>query len=67
MTVEIETFPTVETWAQSIAGRIEETLGAAVIANGRTVFAGPGGSTPSPVRAMTPYSAAALTRMALYC
>ncbi len=51
MTVEIETFPTVETWAQSIAGRIEETLGAAVIANGRAVFAGPGGSTPSPVYA----------------
>ena len=51
MTVEIEIFPTVETWAQSIAGRIEETLGAAVIANGRAVFAGPGGSTPSPVYA----------------
>ena len=51
MTVEIETFPTVEAWAQSIAGRIEETLGAAVIANGRALFAGPGGSTPSPVYA----------------
>ena len=51
MTVEIETFPTVETWAQSIAGRIEETLGAAVIRNGKALFAGPGGSTPSPVYA----------------
>ncbi|MGV3578711.1 6-phosphogluconolactonase [Brevundimonas sp.] len=51
MTVEIETFPTVETWAQSIAGRIEETLGAAVISNGKALFAGPGGSTPSPVYA----------------
>ncbi|MFC5342522.1 6-phosphogluconolactonase [Brevundimonas staleyi] len=51
MTPEIETFPTVETWAQSIAGRIEETSGAAVIANGKAVFAGPGGSTPSPVYA----------------
>ena len=49
MTVEIETFPTAEAWAQTIAGRIEETLGAAVIANGRAVFAGSGGSTPSPV------------------
>ncbi len=49
MTLEIETFPTVDTWAQSIAGRIEETLGAAVIANGRAIFAGSGGSTPSPV------------------
>lgn len=49
MTVDIETFPTVETWAQSIAGRIEEALGAAVIRNGNALFAGPGGSTPSPV------------------
>lgn len=49
MTVEIETFATAETWAQTIAGRIEETLGAAVIANGRAVFAGSGGSTPSPI------------------
>ena len=47
----IETFPTLETWAQSIAGRIEETLGAAVIRDGRALFAGPGGSTPSPVYA----------------
>lgn len=51
MTVELETFPTVETWAATIAGRIEETLAAAVIANGKAVFAGPGGSTPSPVYA----------------
>lgn len=51
MTIEIETFPTVETWAASIAGRLEETLGAAVIANGKAFFAGPGGSTPSPVYA----------------
>lgn len=49
MTVEIETFPTADAWAQTIAGRAEETLGAAVIANGRAVFAGAGGSTPSPV------------------
>ena len=48
---ELETFPTLETWAASIAGRLEETLGQAVIAKGRAVFAGPGGSTPSPVYA----------------
>ena len=48
---EIEIFPTLETWAASIAGRLEETLGQAVIAKGRAVFAGPGGSTPSPVYA----------------
>ena len=51
MTAEIETFPTLETWAASIAGRLEETLGEAAIANGAAVFAGPGGSTPSPVYA----------------
>ena len=48
---EIETFPTVEAWAKSIAGRIEETLGAAVIRNDKALFAGPGGSTPSPIYA----------------
>ena len=47
--VEIETFPTVDAWAASIAGRLEETLGAAVVESGRAVFAGPGGSTPAPV------------------
>ncbi|WP_309629894.1 6-phosphogluconolactonase [Brevundimonas sp.] len=51
MTVEIETFPSLETWAQTIAGRLEETLAAAVIRNGKALFAGPGGSTPSPVYA----------------
>lgn len=47
----IETFPTLDAWAGSIAGRLEETLGAAVIDNGRAFFAGPGGTTPSPVYA----------------
>jgi len=51
MTVELESFPTADTWADTIAGRLEETLGAAVIANGRALFAGAGGSTPSPVYA----------------
>ncbi len=49
--VEIETFPTLDTWAASIAGRIEETLGAAVLETGGALFAGPGGSTPAPVYA----------------
>lgn len=48
---EIETFPTLDAWAASIAGRIEETLGAAVLEHGRALFAGPGGSTPAPVYA----------------
>jgi 6-phosphogluconolactonase len=48
MTV-IEAFPSVDAWADAIAGRLAETLGAALADNGRAVFAGPGGSTPSPV------------------
>ncbi len=47
----IETFPTLETWAATIAGRLEEMLGAAVLAEGRALFAGPGGSTPAPIYA----------------
>ena len=46
---QLETLPTTDAWAQTIAGRIEETLGAAVIANGSALFAGSGGSTPSPI------------------
>jgi 6-phosphogluconolactonase len=47
----LEAFPTLDSWAATIAGRLEETLGEAVLANGRADFAGPGGSTPSPVYA----------------
>lgn len=47
----LETVPTADVWAATIAGRLEETLAAAVLANGRALFAGPGGSTPSPVYA----------------
>ena len=48
---EIETFPTVEAWADACASRLASDLTAAVAANGRALFAGPGGSTPSPVYA----------------
>ena len=51
MSDRIEAFSDVESWAGAIAGRLEESLAAAVIANGRAFFAGPGGSTPSPVYA----------------
>ncbi len=51
MMVQIESFPTADAWAATIAGRLEETLAAAVIANGNALFAGSGGSTPSPVYA----------------
>lgn len=47
----IEAYGDVDSWAAAIAGRLEETLGAAVIDQGRAFFAGPGGSTPSPVYA----------------
>ena len=47
----LEAFPTLDAWAATIAGRLEETLGEAVLANGRAAFAGPGGSTPSPIYA----------------
>ena len=49
MTHPIETFPTVDAWAEAISARLGETLGAALRDNGRAFFAGPGGSTPAPV------------------
>ena len=45
----IETFATVDAWAEAIAARLSETLGAAVRDKGSAVFAGPGGTTPAPV------------------
>lgn len=48
---EIETFPTGSAWAEACAARLCETLEAAVLARGRAVFAGSGGSTPSPIYA----------------
>ena len=47
----IESFDTADAWAAAIAARLEETLAAAVIDNGKAFFAGPGGSTPAPVYA----------------
>jgi len=48
---EIETFPTIKAWADACAARVAADLSAAVSANGRALFAGPGGSTPSPIYA----------------
>ncbi len=48
---EIDSFPTVEAWAEACAARLSADLSAAVAANGRALFAGPGGSTPSPIYA----------------
>ena len=47
----IETFPDAAAWAEACAARLGETLGAAVLDQGRAVFAGAGGSTPSPIYA----------------
>jgi 6-phosphogluconolactonase len=48
---EIETFPTIEAWANACAARLASDLSAAIATNGRALFAGPGGSTPSPIYA----------------
>ena len=47
----IETFPDVAAWAEAAADRLAETLAAGIVADGRAVFAGAGGSTPSPIYA----------------
>jgi len=47
--IEIEPFPAADAWAAAIAARLEATLAAAVIANGKAFFAGAGGSTPAPI------------------
>ena len=47
----IETFPTREAWAEAAADRLAEGLSEALAADGRALFAGSGGSTPSPVYA----------------
>lgn len=46
---EIETFADADAWAEACAARLGETLAAAVQANGKALFAGSGGSTPSPI------------------
>jgi 6-phosphogluconolactonase len=48
---EIETLPDGGAWAQACAARLIETLSAAVAETGKAVFAGSGGSTPSPIYA----------------
>ena len=45
----IEAFDTRAGWAEACAARLAETLGAAVQDGGRAIFAGAGGSTPSPI------------------
>lgn len=47
----IETFPTVQSWADAAAAQLAEALSEGIAAEGRAVFAGAGGSTPSPIYA----------------
>ncbi len=47
----IRNFPTREAWAEAAADRLAEALAEALAADGRALFAGSGGSTPSPIYA----------------
>ena len=51
MTTDIQTFAAGSTWAAACAERLTGALSNALAANGRAVFAGSGGSTPSPIYA----------------
>ncbi|AYG94970.1 6-phosphogluconolactonase [Brevundimonas naejangsanensis] len=47
----MQTYPDRDAWAEAAAARLAETLAAAIAERGRAVFAGAGGSTPSPIYA----------------
>lgn len=47
----IRNFPTRQAWAEAAADRLAEALAEALAADGRALFAGSGGSTPSPIYA----------------
>lgn len=47
----IQNFPTREAWAEAVAARLAAALAEALAADGRALFAGSGGSTPSPIYA----------------
>jgi 6-phosphogluconolactonase len=46
---DIQTLPTAADWATACADRLTDTLSAAIAETGKAVFAGAGGSTPSPI------------------
>ena len=48
---EIETFPDAAAWAEACADRLADSLSAALAETGKAIFAGSGGSTPSPIYA----------------
>lgn len=47
----IQTLPTREAWVKAVAARLTAALAEALAADGRALFAGSGGSTPSPIYA----------------
>lgn len=47
----IQVLPTAQAWAEACAARLAEALTEGVAAEGRAIFAGAGGSTPSPIYA----------------
>jgi 6-phosphogluconolactonase len=49
MTLQIETLPSPDQWADSIAERLTATLARALEDQDRALFAGAGGTTPSPI------------------
>ena len=48
---EIQTFPDAAAWAEACADRLADSLSAALLRDGKAVFAGSGGSTPAPIYA----------------
>ncbi len=48
---EIQTFPARDSWAEACANRLSDALSAGLAENGAALFAGAGGSTPSPIYA----------------
>ncbi len=51
LTPSIQTLPTRDAWAEACADRLSEALSAGLAENGAALFAGAGGSTPSPIYA----------------
>ena len=49
--IKIETLPTLDLWAEAAAQRLVETLDVALKTRDQVLFAGSGGSTPSPIYA----------------
>lgn len=47
----IQSFPTLDAWAEAAAARLAAALADALASDGRALFAGSGGSTPSPIYA----------------